>query len=162
MSVLFASAARRHRGEPAVPDFTVHLVDMCCRVCLQHATREYEIHKELHHENVTELYDVFEMNENSFCTVLEYCSGHDLDFQLKQLERLPGKLRRLPLCKAEQSTPKNNEPCPAVVALCNGTFRPPCVLTVLSENCWPCPLQCLGQSGMPSPKLFRWSKHCII
>lgn len=55
---------------------------------IKHATREYEIHKDLNHDNVTKLYDVFEINENSFCTVLEYCSGHDLDFQLKQMERL--------------------------------------------------------------------------
>lgn len=31
------------------------------------------------------LYDVFEIDANSFCTVLEYCDGHDLDFYLKQV-----------------------------------------------------------------------------
>ena len=30
-----------------------------------------------------QLIDVFEINENSFCTVLEYCRGTDLDAQLK-------------------------------------------------------------------------------
>eukprot|EP00039_Didymoeca_costata_P007792 m.103981 g.103981 ORF g.103981 m.103981 type:complete len:675 (-) comp13830_c0_seq2:42-2066(-) len=55
---------------------------------IKHATREYEIHKDLHHENVTELYDVFEIDENSFCTVLEFCDGNDLDFQLKQCHSL--------------------------------------------------------------------------
>jgi hypothetical protein len=28
---------------------------------------------------------VFEIDANSFCTVLEYCDGHDLDFYLKQV-----------------------------------------------------------------------------
>eukprot|EP01147_Barroeca_monosierra_P001817 gene1817-4916_t len=32
--------------------------------------------------------DVFEIDSNSFCTVLEYCPGHDLDFLLKQEHRL--------------------------------------------------------------------------
>lgn len=85
---------------------------------IKHATREYEIHKSLHHENIVELIgkpswprprvcvrrawwltmalfcfvaDVFEIDNNSFCTVLEYCDGYDLDFQLKQSKRLPEK-----------------------------------------------------------------------
>eukprot|EP00042_Codosiga_hollandica_P035692 m.266683 g.266683 ORF g.266683 m.266683 type:complete len:359 (-) comp54705_c0_seq3:412-1488(-) len=55
---------------------------------IKHATREYEIHKSIHHEHVVELYDVFEIDANSFCTVLEYCSGQDLDFVLKQSHTL--------------------------------------------------------------------------
>eukprot|EP00043_Microstomoeca_roanoka_P018401 m.196520 g.196520 ORF g.196520 m.196520 type:complete len:730 (-) comp16818_c5_seq5:569-2758(-) len=55
---------------------------------IKHATREYEIHKDLHHPRVVELYDVFEIDANSFCTVLEYCPGQDLDFLLKQEHRL--------------------------------------------------------------------------
>jgi tousled-like kinase len=89
----------------------------------QHATREYEIHRDLKHESVVELYgrwlalagwgadsaamcsaveggrlgvivalvrdtDVFEIDANSFCTVLEYCPGNDLDFLLKQEQTL--------------------------------------------------------------------------
>ncbi|EGD72998.1 TLK protein kinase [Salpingoeca rosetta] len=55
---------------------------------IKHATREYEIHKDLKHPRVVELYDVFEIDANSFCTVLEYCPGQDLDFLLKQEHRL--------------------------------------------------------------------------
>jgi tousled-like kinase len=33
---------------------------------------------------VVRLIDVFEIHHDSFCTVLEYCEGHDLDFYLKQ------------------------------------------------------------------------------
>lgn len=51
----------------------------------RHALREYNIHKALEHQRVVKLYDVFEIDANSFCTVLEYCDGHDLDFYLKQV-----------------------------------------------------------------------------
>lgn len=40
------------------------------------------------------LYDVFEIDANSFCTVLEYCDGHDLDFYLKQHKTIPEKEAR--------------------------------------------------------------------
>ncbi|EFX82771.1 hypothetical protein DAPPUDRAFT_302378 [Daphnia pulex] len=51
---------------------------------IKHALREYNIHKQLDHSRVVRLFDVFEIDANSFCTVLEYCDGHDLDFYLKQ------------------------------------------------------------------------------
>eukprot|EP01102_Stenamoeba_stenopodia_P007793 TRINITY_DN2198_c0_g1_i1.p1 TRINITY_DN2198_c0_g1~~TRINITY_DN2198_c0_g1_i1.p1 ORF type:complete len:773 (-),score=121.37 TRINITY_DN2198_c0_g1_i1:107-2425(-) len=49
----------------------------------KHAVREYDIHKNLNHPRVVKLYDVFEIDDNSFCTVLEYCDGGDLDMYLK-------------------------------------------------------------------------------
>jgi serine/threonine protein kinase len=62
---------------------------ICSVVCdlyvCRHALREYNIHKALDHPRVVKLYDVFEIDANSFCTVLEYCDGHDLDFYLKQV-----------------------------------------------------------------------------
>merc|ERR1719400_502965 len=51
---------------------------------IKHALREYNIHKNLQHPRIVQLFDVFEIDANSFCTVLEYCDGHDLDFYLKQ------------------------------------------------------------------------------
>ena len=51
----------------------------------RHAIREYNIQKKLKHPRIVKLYDVFEIDANSFCTVLEYCDGHDLDFYLKQV-----------------------------------------------------------------------------
>ncbi|XP_071748109.1 serine/threonine-protein kinase tousled-like 2 isoform X2 [Lepeophtheirus salmonis] len=51
---------------------------------IKHALREYNIHKNLQHPRIVNLFDVFEIDPNSFCTVLEYCDGHDLDFYLKQ------------------------------------------------------------------------------
>ena len=55
------------------------------KILHRHALREYNIHKALDHPRVVKLYDVFEIDANSFCTVLEYCDGHDLDFYLKQV-----------------------------------------------------------------------------
>jgi hypothetical protein len=49
----------------------------------KHVVREYNIHKSLIHPRVVRLYDVFEIDENSFCTVLEYCDEGDLDIYLK-------------------------------------------------------------------------------
>lgn len=56
--------------------------------------REYNIHKALDHPRVVKLYDVFEIDANSFCTVLEYCDGHDLDFYLKQHKTIPEREAR--------------------------------------------------------------------
>lgn len=61
---------------------------------LRHALREYNIHKALDHPRVVKLYDVFEIDANSFCTVLEYCDGHDLDFYLKQHKTIPEREAR--------------------------------------------------------------------
>ena len=32
---------------------------------------------------MVKLHDVFEIDDNSFCTVLQYCDGNDLDRHLK-------------------------------------------------------------------------------
>lgn len=50
---------------------------------VRHSTREYTIHKSLKHPRVVRLIDVFEIDDDSFCTVLEYCEGTDLDAFLK-------------------------------------------------------------------------------
>jgi serine/threonine protein kinase len=56
---------------------------------LRHAERECEIHTSLVHDRIVSLYDVFEIDENTFCTVMEYCDGGDLDSYLKQNKALP-------------------------------------------------------------------------
>ncbi|XP_065896668.1 serine/threonine-protein kinase tousled-like 2 isoform X2 [Dysidea avara] len=58
---------------------------------IKHALREYNIHKKLDHPRIVKLFDVFEIDANSFCTVLEYVKGHDLDFLLKQQKIFPEK-----------------------------------------------------------------------
>ncbi|WOL03109.1 serine/threonine-protein kinase TOUSLED [Canna indica] len=58
---------------------------------IRHAIREYNIHKSLVHPNIVRLWDIFEIDHNTFCTVLEYCSGKDLDAVLKASPILPEK-----------------------------------------------------------------------
>lgn len=83
----------------------------------RHATREYNIHKvslsslalprsrcssqpllsphifplafqSLRHDRIVQLFDVFEIDANSFATVLEFYPGHDLDYYLKMRKTL--------------------------------------------------------------------------
>lgn len=42
---------------------------------IRHAIREYNIHKTLVHHYIVRLWDTFEIDQNTFGTVLEYCSG---------------------------------------------------------------------------------------
>eukprot|EP00887_Chlorella_sp_A99_P007155 scaffold2.g7155.t1 len=58
---------------------------------VKHSMREYNIHKSLRHPRITALLDVFEIDNNSFGTVLELCEGGDLDAYLRQHETLPEK-----------------------------------------------------------------------
>ncbi|VAI21969.1 unnamed protein product [Triticum turgidum subsp. durum] len=62
---------------------------------IRHAIREYNIHKTLVHTNIVRLWDIFEIDHNTFCTVLEYCSGKDLDAVLKATPILPEKEARI-------------------------------------------------------------------
>ena len=54
----------------------------------KHVSREYEIHREVRHPRIVSLYDVFEIDTDSFATVLECCRGSDLDTLLKDRGRL--------------------------------------------------------------------------
>lgn len=62
---------------------------------IRHAIREYNIHKTLVHHNIVRLWDIFEIDQNTFCTILEYCSGKDLDAVLKATPILPEKEARI-------------------------------------------------------------------
>ncbi|XP_022134876.1 serine/threonine-protein kinase TOUSLED isoform X2 [Momordica charantia] len=62
---------------------------------IRHAIREYNIHKTLVHNHIVRLWDIFEIDHNTFCTVLEYCSGKDLDAVLKSTPVLPEKEARI-------------------------------------------------------------------
>lgn len=42
---------------------------------IRHAMREYDIHKDLVHHHIVRLWDKFRIDLDTFCTVLEYCSG---------------------------------------------------------------------------------------
>lgn len=51
---------------------------------VKHATREFEIHRSLQHPHIVPLLDIFELDDDSFATVLELCTGGDLDSFLAQ------------------------------------------------------------------------------
>jgi len=55
----------------------------------KHVSREYEIHRDVRHPRIVSLYSVFEIDTDSFATVLECCKGTDLDTMLKDKGRLP-------------------------------------------------------------------------
>eukprot|EP00002_Diphylleia_rotans_P032179 TRINITY_DN673_c0_g2_i3.p1 TRINITY_DN673_c0_g2~~TRINITY_DN673_c0_g2_i3.p1 ORF type:complete len:511 (-),score=119.05 TRINITY_DN673_c0_g2_i3:782-2314(-) len=62
---------------------------------IKHAVRECNIQKSMQHSRIVQLYDVFEINRDAFCTVLEYCDGGDLDKVLKNQKIIPEKEARL-------------------------------------------------------------------
>lgn len=62
---------------------------------IRHAIREYNIHKTLVHHHIVRLWDIFEIDQNTFCTILDYCSGKDLDAVLKATPILPEKEARI-------------------------------------------------------------------
>ena len=55
----------------------------------KHVSREYEIHRNVRHPRIVSLFDVFEIDTDSFATVLEFCDGTDLDTLLKTKRRIP-------------------------------------------------------------------------
>ncbi|XP_003745176.1 serine/threonine-protein kinase tousled-like 2 [Galendromus occidentalis] len=82
---------------------------------IKHALREYNIHKSLDHPRVVKLYDVFEIDPNSFCTVLEYCDGHDLDFYLKQHKSIPEREARCIVMQVVHALKYLNEIKPPII-----------------------------------------------
>jgi len=54
----------------------------------KHVAREYEIHRDVRHPRIVSLHDVFEIDSDSFATVLECCDGTDLDTLLQERKRL--------------------------------------------------------------------------
>jgi tousled-like kinase len=60
----------------------------------KHVSREYEIHRNVRHPRIVSLFDVFEIDNNSFATVLECCKGTDLYTLLNSKKRLPERQAR--------------------------------------------------------------------
>ena len=62
---------------------------------IRHTIRENQIHKEICHSKIVRHYDTIEIDNNSFCTVLELCTGPDLHTYLKMHKTLPEKECRI-------------------------------------------------------------------
>merc|ERR1712012_479540 len=82
---------------------------------IKHALREYNIHKALEHPRIVKLFDVFEIDANSFCTVLEYCDGHDLDFHLKQHKTIAEREARSIIMQVVSALKYLNEIKPPII-----------------------------------------------
>ncbi|ELT97268.1 hypothetical protein CAPTEDRAFT_174294 [Capitella teleta] len=82
---------------------------------IKHALREYNIHKQLEHPRIVRLFDVFEIDNNSFCTVLEYCEGNDLDFYLKQNKNIQEKETRSIVVQTVSALKYLNEIKPPII-----------------------------------------------
>jgi len=66
---------------------------------IKHALREISIHKRLDHRRIVRVHDVFNIDNDAFCTVLEYCEGNDLDFYLKQNKCIPERDAKSLICQ---------------------------------------------------------------
>jgi len=62
---------------------------------IRHALRENQVLKALNHPNIIRHYDSVEIDSNSFCTVLEYCSGPDLASYLHSQKTLTEREAKL-------------------------------------------------------------------
>ena len=51
---------------------------------IKHTLRENSLLKILNHNKIVNLYDTIEINESSFCNILEYCPGPDLALFIKK------------------------------------------------------------------------------
>lgn len=51
---------------------------------MRYAIRETEIHKDLDHNRIVRHFNTIEIDQNTFCTILELCSGPDLSLYLNE------------------------------------------------------------------------------
>ncbi|KAL6094983.1 tlk2 [Pungitius sinensis] len=98
----------------------------------KHACREYRIHKELDHPRIVKLYDYFSLDTDSFCTVLEYCEGNDLDFYLKQNKLMSEKEGRSIVMQIVNALKYLNQIRPPII---HYDLKPGNILLVNSTAC---------------------------
>ena len=58
---------------------------------IRHTIREFDIHKQLRHRRIAQFLDVFEIDANTFATVMELCEGGDLDQRLRIYGEIGGR-----------------------------------------------------------------------
>jgi tousled-like kinase len=58
---------------------------------IKHALRENKIHRELNNARIVKHYDTLEVDNNCFCTVLEFCPGEDLHMYMKKHKTITEK-----------------------------------------------------------------------
>lgn len=98
----------------------------------RHAIREYKIHKELSHPRIIRLWDVFEIDDSSFATVLDFNEGMDLETYLQTVKQIPEREARSIIAQVVSALKYLNElPNPVIhydlkpgnILLSNGEVR---------------------------------------
>ncbi|KAF1744433.1 hypothetical protein MXB_374 [Myxobolus squamalis] len=100
---------------------------------IKHAVREYNIHKTLDHPNIVKLLDVFEIDNDSFATIMEYCDGNDLDSLLKQQKCIPEREARYIIVQVVLALRYLNERRPPVI---HYDLKPGNILLLSGSNAW--------------------------
>ncbi|XP_041478196.1 serine/threonine-protein kinase tousled-like 2 [Lytechinus variegatus] len=119
---------------------------------IKHALREYEIHKSLDHARVVKLYDVFEIDANSFCTVLEFCPGNDLDFHLKQHKLMVEREARCIIMQVVSALKYLNERKPPII---HYDLKPGNILLCHGSTCGAIKLTDFGLSKVMDDEHFN-------
>ncbi|KII61873.1 Serine/threonine-protein kinase tousled-like 2 [Thelohanellus kitauei] len=100
---------------------------------VRHAVREYKIHSTLDHPNIVKFLDVFEIDNDSFGTVMEYCDGNDLDTYLKQNKIIPERDARFIIVQVAQALRYMNELRPSIIHF---DLKPGNILLLSGINAW--------------------------
>lgn len=82
---------------------------------VKHVRREYHIHKTLDHPRIAKLRDVFDIDQNTMCTVLDLCDGHDLEFYLKENKTIPEQEARCIIIQVVSALKYLNEIKPPII-----------------------------------------------
>ena len=62
---------------------------------IKHTLRENSILQTINHIKIVNLYDTIEINNFSFCNILEYCSGPDLALYIRKNGLIPEKIAKI-------------------------------------------------------------------
>lgn len=91
---------------------------------VRHAVRECSIHKDLHHPCIVALHDIFEIDAETFATVLELCEGGDLEGYLRERGTLPEREARAIVARVLAGLAHLNKPGRRVI---HYDLKPGCV-----------------------------------
>ncbi|XP_034716111.1 serine/threonine-protein kinase tousled-like 2 isoform X1 [Etheostoma cragini] len=118
----------------------------------KHSCREYRIHKELDHPRIVKLYDYFSLDTDSFCTVLEYCEGNDLDFYLKQNKLMTEKEGRSIVMQIVNALKYLNQIRPSII---HYDLKPGNILLVNGTACGEIKITDFGLSKIMDDESFN-------
>ena len=77
--------------------------------------RENKVFSKLNHSGIVKYYDSFSIDENTFCTILEYCDGNDLSYKLKEKTNFSEKETKIIIKKIVEVILYLNEMKPKII-----------------------------------------------